>query len=85
MCGGIIFLCLECGIDTFPLPDYRVHDKVWGEAIRCQFPAAMSGDLCLKCLKQRLGRDLLLEDFMLEYEVNSHINQELLDRINNEE
>lgn len=79
------FPCLDCGIDTLPDPnDYQVHDEIWGEVIGCLFPAAMSGELCLKCLRQRLGRDLQLTDFMLEYEVNSHINQELLDGVNHD-
>ena len=85
MCGSLVFPCLDCGLDTLPATsDYQVHDDVWEKAIECLFPAAMSGALCLRCLRQRLGRDLLLEDFMLEYKINSHITQEFLDRINNE-
>lgn len=78
--GRWIYPCLDCGINTIDPEDnftnhYSVHDHVWEEATG-------TGDLCLNCLRERLGRDLQLSDFMLEYEDNDHINQELLDRIN---
>lgn len=77
------FLCLDCGIDTLPDPnEYSVHDDVWMQATGCIFPAGWIGHLCLRCLRIRLDRDLQLSDFVLEYEVNSHINQELLDKVN---
>ncbi len=79
-----MFECIDCYKDTLdPLngfeDDYSVHNHVWLEA--CEDPFA--GDLCLKCLRDRLDRELQMSDFMLQYEVNNHINQELLDRINN--
>ena len=81
--GTQSFPCLDCGINTLPDPNnYQVYDGVWIEAIDCLFPAGMSWELCLRCLRIRLGRDLQLSDFMLDYEVNNHINQELLNKVN---
>lgn len=77
------FPCIDCGIDTLPDPnEYSVHDDIWMEAVGCIFPAGWIGHLCLHCLKIRLGRDLQLADFMLECDVNNHINQKLLNKVN---
>jgi hypothetical protein len=71
--------CLDCYKDTCTIEDdYSIHDDIWLSVV-----PGWVGHLCLRCLRTRLGRDLQLSDFMLEYEVNSHINQEFLDEINN--
>jgi hypothetical protein len=70
--------CLDCFCDTLPDEvDFSVHDKVWLQAV-----PGDEGHLCIHCLKTRLQRDLQLSDFLLGYEVNSHITQEFLDSIN---
>ncbi len=80
--GRWIYPCMDCGINTLDPKDdftnhFSVHDHIWLEAVPDE-----EGDLCIMCIRERLGRDLQLADFMLEYEDNDHINQELLDRIN---
>ena len=70
--------CLDCYKDTCTIEDdYSIHDDIWLSVV-----PGWVGHLCLRCLRIRLGRNLQLSDFMLEYEVNSHINQELLDKVN---
>jgi len=72
------FRCLDCYIDTLPEPhDYHLHEEVWLEAC-----PGWVGHLCLKCLRVRLRRSLKLSDFMLEYEINNHVTQELLNEVN---
>lgn len=73
-----VFNCLDCYKDTLPDPnEYTVRDEVWLEAC-----PGWVGHLCLRCLRVRLRRDLKLSDFLLEYEVNNHVTQELLDEVN---
>lgn len=73
------FDCLDCSKDTGTIEDdYWIQDGTWLSVV-----PEWAGHLCLRCLRIRLDRDLQLSDFVLEYEVNSHINQKLLDRINN--
>jgi hypothetical protein len=63
------FLCIDCGVDTYPLECrdartseyYMVHDAIW-------LAAGMStkyggGFLCIGCLEARLGRTLTPCDF----------------------
>ena len=79
------FRCLDCNVGTLPDPNhYSVHDNIWEEATTNEeyVGSEVHGDLCLRCLKTRLGRDLRLSDFMLEYPVNNHITQELLNKVN---
>ena len=79
------FKCLDCNMDTLADPNhYSVHDNIWEEATTSEeyVGSEVHGDLCLRCLKTRLGRDLQLSDFMLEYPVNNHITQELLSKVN---
>jgi len=76
------FSCIDCGCDTLPDEmDYSVHDDVWIQASGL-FPGGFFGFLCLQCLKTRLGRNLQLSDFILDFEVNSHITSKLLGEIN---
>ncbi len=73
------FPCLVCGVDTLNDVDcFSVHNEIWLEAV-----PEWNGHLCLKCLRKRLGRDLKLSDFMLEYETNEHITQRFLNKVNN--
>jgi len=77
------FLCDDCNCDTLPDPNsYSVYDDVWIKATGCLFPAGWVGTLCLRCLKTRLGRNLQLSDFILDFEVNNHITPKLLGEIN---
>lgn len=47
--------CQDCEMDR---PEgYMVHNRVWAEA------GLETGICCLACLKERLGRDLVLADF----------------------
>ena len=51
--------CLDCGFDTRDLGEYyMVHDKLWHEAV-----PNVSGQLCIGCLENRLGRTLCKFDF----------------------
>ncbi len=70
--------CLVCNCDTLPDElDFSVHDHIWSQAVPDD-----KGHLCIHCLKIRLQRDLQLSDFLLGYEINAHITQEFLERIN---
>jgi len=72
------FNCLDCFKDTSIMPDdYWIQNDLWLSVV-----PEWVGHLCLRCLRIRLDRDLQLTDFMLDYEVNNHINQELLERVN---
>lgn len=75
------FLCDDCKCETLE-DDYSVHDNIWMKATGCIFPAGWVGTLCLQCLKTRLGRNLQLSDFILDFEVNNHITPKLLGEIN---
>lgn len=55
--------CDDCGLSTAPVTGvdewYTVTDDVWAEA-----GASEDGILCIGCLEQRLGRQLLQQDFL---------------------
>jgi hypothetical protein len=56
---------MDCGVDTGYGPGgnghyYGVHDHVWLQAVPTRH-----GQLCLHCLKKRLGRPLTDDDFDL--------------------
>ena len=55
--------CVDCGCDTCPRgqPDewYMVHDALWASAGM----APDGGCLCVKCIEQRIGRQLNHADF----------------------
>jgi len=72
------FRCLDCYIDTMPEPhDYQILDDLWLKVC-----PGWVGHLCLRCLRVRLQRDLKLSDFKTGWEINDHINQELLNEVN---
>ena len=71
------FKCLDCGVDTLEVPDYTLQDDLWRE-----INPIWVGCLCMPCMRRRMDRDLVLEDFKLEYPINYHISQELIDRLN---
>jgi hypothetical protein len=52
--------CKDCRADTHmgSINYYTVHDAVWQEA------DGGDGELCLMCLAKRLGRHLVLADFV---------------------
>ncbi len=72
------FPCLDCYCDTLPDEvDFSVHDNIWLQAVPDD-----EGHLCIHCFRIRLDRNLKLSDFLLGYDINNHITQEFLDRIN---
>jgi hypothetical protein len=72
------FPCLDCGCDTLPDEvDFSAPDNIWLQAV-----PGDEGHLCIHCFKIRLGRDLQLSDFMLEYEINQHITPIFLEKVN---
>lgn len=53
------FLCLDCGRDTGKMREhYFVHTDTWLSVV-----GSKSGMLCIKCLEERLGRELNSSDF----------------------
>lgn len=50
------WLCDDCGMQTAPCEVYMVRDEVWAEAHG-------RGYLCIGCLENRLGRELVPDDF----------------------
>jgi len=74
----ITFKCLDCYKETCnDIDHFNVYDYVWLKAV----PGGV-GHLCLRCLRVRLRRNLDMTDFNLEWEVNEHINPQLLEKIN---
>jgi hypothetical protein len=72
------FKCLDCYKDTMTDPrDYSVQDDLW-----LRVCPGYVGHLCITCFRIRLGRNLKLTDFKLEYEINNWVTQEILDEIN---
>lgn len=53
------FICIDCGENTLHTNEYyMVHDEVWNAA-----HPTRRGMLCIGCLEDRLGRQLVPEDF----------------------
>jgi hypothetical protein len=62
--------CNDCGVNTIPATNerggtpkgcceyYMVHDELWAKA------GMKNGFLCVGCLEQRLGRELIAGDFV---------------------
>jgi hypothetical protein len=66
------FRCRDCGIDTSIrgiAEYYAVHDAVWAAAGM----APNSGMLCIGCLEERLGRQLVGADFLPGATINAPI------------
>ena len=52
--------CLDCGLNTTQAGHYyMVRDEVWAAS----GVASFGGMLCLFCLEERLGRELVFADF----------------------
>jgi hypothetical protein len=53
--------CLDCDVDTFAIDEYyMVNDDVWTDS----GVGWTGGMLCIGCLEDRLGRQLVPGDFM---------------------
>ncbi len=69
---------MDCYTDTFIDQEcYTVHHHIWRQAA-----PGWVGELCLRCLRIRLGRNLKVSDFMTDFPANRHINQEFINHIN---
>jgi hypothetical protein len=52
--------CKDCRVDTIALREvYMVHREIWSAAGMLPY----GGALCIGCLEQRIGRQLVPEDF----------------------
>lgn len=49
--------CVDCGVPTCPYEFFQVHDLILRQA------GAPNGSLCIGCLEDRLGRELIPADF----------------------
>jgi hypothetical protein len=72
--------CLDCRIDTDAISEYyMLHDEIWE-----QIQPDKDGHLCIACVEQRLGRELVAADFT-DLPVNTnptfHRSPRLLDRL----
>lgn len=66
------FQCIDCKIDTGKIGEhYMLIDSTWFQA-HC----SKTGMLCIGCLEQRLGRQLIAGDFN-----QSHVNIQLPTKI----
>jgi len=61
------FTCVDCKVNTFEIDEYyMVHDEIWLSAgMRLN-----GGMLCIGCLEERLGRQLVAADFT-SYPINT--------------
>ena len=53
------FRCLDCGVDTCESGEfYMLRDSIWSAA-----NPKTKGQLCIKCVEQRINRELGRSDF----------------------
>ena len=55
-------LCIDCG--GFDV-GYAVKPNIWASAIRAEPRIQSKKRLCINCLQKRLGRNLVIDDFLL--------------------
>jgi hypothetical protein len=55
--------CEDCGWPTRPFEMYAVTDEVWCSAVPAEENRHMDFFLCVACLEDRLGRELVGDDF----------------------
>jgi hypothetical protein len=77
--------CVDCDFDTFTNREYyMVQDAIWKAASEGSPPLPCDyGLLCIKCLEDRLGRELKRADFQIDNPLNqaSDLSDRLRDRL----
>lgn len=75
-----LFLCQDCGFDTFCSEYYMVKHSIWKlTGIR-----GWGKMLCIGCLERRIKRKLVRNDFLLGLPINQdykNMSSRLLDRL----
>lgn len=66
------FHCDECQQKWFA---YMLKDEVWLDVYNDFY----SGDCCLPCFEDQLGRDLTYDDFMDNIPLNDRLHNELIE------
>ena len=52
--------CRDCGVNTYDLGEYyMVNNDLWAQLA----PQKLAGLLCVGCLENRIGRELVAADF----------------------
>jgi hypothetical protein len=67
----LLALCKDCEIDTFEIDEYyMVNDEIWNK-IAPDDENKIDYFLCIGCIENRLGRELVQQDFPMDIPVNS--------------